>query len=90
MHSAVQMTAYKVLVSWKTLPLVMVIMKTNFNSKLFVSLVKQGKLYLPSQPKFVITVLLGACALAVIEKDVVLWKRLRKPYTTLELVLSHL
>ena len=36
------------------------------------------------------TVFLGASAIAVIEKDVVLQTRPRKPYTTLELVLLHL
>ena len=34
--------------------------------------------------------LVGARAVAMIEKDVVLWKRPREPYTTLELVLSRL
>ena len=92
LHSAVRMTSNKPLVWWITQPPVMVIMKTNFHLKLFVSLVKQWmrKLYLPSQPKFVMTVFLGASAIAVIEKDVVLSTRPRKRYTTLELVLLHL
>ena len=68
------MTSNKPLVWWMTLPPVMVIIKTNFHLKLFVSLVKRGvkKLYLPSPPKFVMTVLLGAIAIVVLEKDVVL------------------
>ena len=86
------MTPNKPLISWKTLPPVMVIIQTNFHLKLFVSLVKRKmiKLNLLSQPKFAITMLVGARAIAMIEKDVVLWKRPREPYTTLELVLSRL
>ena len=67
------MTAYKAMVSWMTLPVVVVKM-TNLHLKLFVSLVKRGvkQLYLPSPPKFVMTVLLGAFAIVALEKGVVL------------------
>ena len=55
------MTPNKPLISWKTLPPVMVIIQTNFHLKLFVSLVKRKmiKLNLLSQPKFAITMLVG-------------------------------
>ena len=89
LHSAVEKTTKNPW--WMTLLSVMVIMKTNFHFELFVSLVRRKvkKLYLPSQPRFVITVLLGATALSVLEKDAVLWTRPRKPCITLDLVLWH-
>ena len=87
LHSAVEKTTKNPW--WMTLLSVMVIIKTNFHFELFVSLVKRKvkKLYLPSQPRFVITVLLGASALSVLEKDAVLWTRPRKPCITLSFVI---